>query len=73
MDEIEARVGNLEVRLVRSEERHDHMDSDLAEIKRDVKAIRSRTDRWSGIVGLLTISLPAVVAAIVGWFVGKGQ
>ena len=51
--------------------RVDGMESDIAEIKGDVKAVRSKTDKWSGIVGLAMLSVPALLGAAAGWLLHK--
>lgn len=43
----------------------------LKEMRSDVKAIRSKTDRASGVVALFWVLIPAAAAGFLGWIVGK--
>ena len=47
------------------------LERELRDIKTDLKAIRSKTDRWSGQVALFVLAIPAGIAAIVTWLLGK--
>lgn len=51
--------------------RLDVLERDMAELMADVKAIRSRTDRWSGVAGLVAIAVPALLGGALGWFLKK--
>ncbi len=64
-------MSTLETEIVALKTRVDQMEKDIAEIGLDVKAIRSKTDKWSGVMGLVYLAVPAFVGAAVGWFAGK--
>ena len=49
----------------------DGLKRDMAELKADVKAIRSRTDKWSGVAGLAMLSIPALLGAAAGWLLHR--
>lgn len=51
--------------------RVDAMEADITEIKADVKAIRSKTDTWSGMAGLAMLAVPALLGAAAGWLLSR--
>jgi hypothetical protein len=51
--------------------RVDAMEADVTEIKGDVKAIRSKTDKWSGVVAIVVLSAPALLGTAFGWFLSR--
>jgi hypothetical protein len=61
--------GGAEIAALKA--RVDALEADIAEIKGDVKAIRSRTDKWSGVVGLVVLAVPTLLGAAAGWLLGR--
>jgi hypothetical protein len=61
---LEPRVAVLENKVNRQEEW-------LSSMARDIKAIRSRTDKWSGVVAIVVLSVPALVGGAIGWLLGR--
>ena len=65
----ETEITELRVRV-------DQMEEDLRTIKADVKAIRSKTDKASGVFGFLIITVPAAIGAAGTWLwqnIGSGN
>ncbi len=63
-DDVQRELGSLEARVVA-------LEKTIGVIGQDVKAIRSRTDRASGIAMLIWICVPAALGAVLTWFVTK--
>ncbi len=65
MDEgVQRELGNLEARVV-------ILEGLVSSIGSDVKHIRSRTDRASGLVMLIMLCVPAALAATVTWLISR--
>lgn len=65
------KLSEHEGRVTRLEAQVDLLQRDISEMKADLKAIRSKTDRWSGVVAVGFILLPATVAAFLTWLVSS--
>lgn len=63
-EDIQRDIGNIEARVV-------ILESAVATIGTDVKAIRSRTDRASGFVMLVFLCVPAAFGAALTWFLSR--
>ena len=59
---LEAKVQSLETEITNAKK-------DRAQMKDDLKAIRSKIDRWSGVAGLVALGIPAGIAALVGYWI----
>ncbi len=64
MEDIQRELGGLEAR-VRA------LEKTIGGISQDVKAIRSRTDRASGIAMLVWICIPAAIGAVAAWMFSR--
>ena len=62
---------SVESELATLEARVDNMEKRLDEIASDVKAVRSRTDKWSGVTGLIMLAIPTTFGAVLGWIAHK--
>lgn len=63
-DDVQRELGSLEARVMA-------LEKTIGVIGQDVKAIRSRTDRASGIAMLIWICVPALFGAGLTWFLAK--
>jgi len=59
-EDIQRELGGLEARV-------SALEIIIGGISEDVKAIRSRTDRASGIAMLIWICIPAAIGAVATW------
>ncbi len=64
MDDVQRDLGDLTARVV-------NLETALAAISVDLKAIRSRTDRASGFVMLVFLCVPAAFAAALTRFLSR--
>ena len=64
MDDMQRDVGNLTARVV-------NLETTMATMSEDVKAIRSRTDRASGFVMLVILCVPTALAVAITWFLSR--
>lgn len=64
MHELEREMASIEARV-------SVIERNQGEIKADLKAIRSKTDRWTGQVALVALAIPAAIAAGVAWLLSK--
>jgi len=63
-EDVQRELGNLEARV-------GALEKTIGTISADVKAIRSRTDRASGIALLIWLCIPAAVGAGFTWFLTR--
>lgn len=73
LDDVERRqdaLDSMTASMARMAERQDHMDSDVKEIKSDVKTLTERpVKKWDGVVDKV---LAALVGAFVAWILSGG-
>ncbi len=63
-EDIQRDIGNLEARVV-------VLERTIGTMSKDVKVIRSRTDRASGFIMLFILCVPVALGAAVTWLLSR--
>ena len=75
---VTAPCAPAEVGLARLTVKMEALEAELAELKagqleirKELKAIRSKTDKWSGVLAIIALAIPTLIGGLIGWFAHK--